>query len=267
MSSLLRSKRKSHTGHYIAAGVIGAAVIGVVAAVYHARSTRTPEPDAQTLCPASGPLGHIVVLVDRSDPMNFTQRKAFSVAYRELVTQVPRGHLLSLYALGDDFKSTAEPLVEVCHPGDGSDVKEFDDNPAKRRRAYEQKYLKPLLDREEELVTQTPGKASPILEMIQLAGITGFRKHRVAGDKRLVIVSDMIQHTPQMSMYRAVPDYAGFSQTPYGVKSRGDLQDVKVEFRMLMNTPAIQNERLLDFWKSYIRQSGGRLVLHDPING
>lgn len=267
MTSRLRSRRKNPL---IPILTITACLMVAGAVVFFAVQSlmaRTPAPNAQTLCPAAGPLGHVVLLVDRSDPMTFTQRKAFTVGYRDVLVHVPTGHLLSVYALGDDFKATAEPLLELCNPGDGKDVSAVDDNPGMRKRAFEQRYLKPFLEKEEELVNETPGKASPILEMIQLTGITGFRKHGAAGEKRLIIVSDMIHHTPGLSMYRGVPDYAGFSQTPYGVKSRADLQDVKVEFRMLMNTPAIQNERLLDFWKSYIRQSGGRLVLHDPING
>jgi hypothetical protein len=252
---------------YVDGELLFVAVVAAVGFIVNFQMTRTPEPSAVTLCPAGGPLGHVVVLVDRSDPMSFTQRKAFSVVYRGLVTQVPKGHLLSLYALGDDFKATAEPLMELCHPGDGSEVKDLDDNPGIRKRNFEQKYLKPFLEREEDLVVEKSGKASPILEMVQLVGITGFRKHGIAGEKRLIIVSDMIQNTPDLRMYKSVPDYAAFAQSAYGLKSRADLQDVKVEFRMLMNTPAIQTERLLDFWKTHIRQSGGRLVVHDPING
>lgn len=267
MSSLLDSQEESSKGFYIGALVLALAALGVVGFFAHAHLTRTPQDDKKTLCPAAGPLGHVVVLVDRSDPMTFTQRKSFSVVYRELVAQVPRGHLLSLYALGDDFMASAEPLMELCNPGDGRDASNFDDNPGQRKRTYEKQYLKPFLEREEDLVTERPGNASPILEMVQLASITGFRKHGVAGEKRLVIVSDMIQNTPHLNMYKGLPDHAAFTQTPYGIKSRADLQDVKVEFRMLMNTPAIQTERLLDFWKSHLRQSGGRLVLHDPING
>lgn len=265
--SLLDSHEESSKGWYWAAGMAAVICLCAVAYVGYRNFTRPPGDDEKTLCPASGPLGHVVVLVDKSDPMSFTQRKSFTVVYRELLEQVPRGHLLSVYALGDDFTSTAEPLIELCNPGDGRDVSGLDDNPGQRKKIYETRYLKPFLKREDELVTERPGKASPIMEMVQLAGITGFRKHGVKGEKRLVIVSDMIQNTPQLNMYRGVPDYASFGQTPYGVKSRADLHDVKVEFRMLMNTPTIQNERLLDFWKTYIRQSGGRLVLHDPING
>lgn len=265
--SLLDSHEESSKGYLLGTIVLVTFVLSVAGYVGYGHFTKPPEDNKTTLCPAAGPLGHVVVLVDKSDPMTFTQRKSFSVIYRDIVTHVPRGHLLSLYALGEDFMSTAEPLMELCNPGDGSDVSTFDDNPGQRKKTYETRYLKPFMEHEEDLVTERSGKASPILEMVQIAGITGFRKHAVSGEKRLVIVSDMIQNTPQLSMYRGVPDYATFERTPYGVKSRADLQDVKVEFRMLMNTPAIQTERLLDFWKTYIRQSGGRLVLHDPING
>jgi len=267
MTSLLRSKRKRPVGAYLA--IVGCGLFVAAVAFFGVRGLleQTPPPVPLTLCPAAGPLGHVVILVDRSDPMTFTQRKAFAVAYRDIVVRVPAGHLLSVYALSDDFKETAEPLLELCNPGDGKDATGLNDNPGMLKRAFEQKYLKPFQEREEELVTESPGKASPILEMIQLVGITGFRKQAIVGEKRLIIVSDMIQNTPQLRMYKGVPDHSVFSKTPYGVKSRADLEDVKVEFRMLMNTPTIQDERMFDFWKTHIRQSGGRVVLHDPING
>ena len=267
MTSLLRSKRKRSIVPYLAIGACVAFGAIVITFVVRGLMERTPPPVAMTLCPAAGPAGHVVLLVDRSDPMSFAQRKAFAVAYRDIVARVPTGHLLSVYALSDDFKETAEPLLELCNPGDGKDATGMNDNPGMLKRAFEKQYLKPFQEREEDLVTESPGKASPILEMVQLVGITGFRKQGIAGEKRLIIVSDMIQNTPQLRMYKGVPDYTAFSKTPYGVKSRADLQDVKVEFRMLMNTPAIQDERMFEFWKSHIRQSGGRVVLHDPING
>jgi hypothetical protein len=265
--SLLDSHEESPKGWALGTAVIVFVVVAVAGFFGYSHFTRPAKDDKTTLCPAAGPLGHVVVLVDKSDPMTFTQRKSFNVIYRDLVTQVQRGHLLSVYALDEDFKSTAEPLLEMCNPGDGRGVSTFDDNPGQRKKVYETRYLKPFLDREEELVTESSGKASPIIEMMQLVGITGFRKHAVAGEKRLIIVSDMIHNTSGLSMYKGVPDYSSFGQTSYGVKSRADLKDVAVELRMLMNTPAIQNEKLLEFWKTYIRQSGGRLVLHDPING
>jgi hypothetical protein len=225
--------------------------------------------DSRTLCPAGGPLGHVVLLVDKSDPLTFTQRKSFDVLYEEVVTRiVPKGHLLSVYALADDFSATAEPLLERCNPGDGSDLDPLYKNPVRQKKAFDEKYVKPMHDIRGDLVTEKSGKASPILEMIQLVGITGFRRHAIPGEKRLIIVSDMIQNTPQLNMYKTgVPSYQSFAETAYGKKTLADLKGVKVEFRILLNTPRLQREELLNFWEREINQSGGKLELSEPVKG
>lgn len=246
-------------------GIAGAA--GVV--VYRFVAGPTNERDEASLCPKSGPLGHVVLLVDKSDPLTFTQRKDFEVLYRDVVvSSVPKGHLLSIYALGDDFKSTAEPLMELCNPGDGSDASKLDANPEMQRQTFDEKYLRPLLAMREQLVTGTPGKASPILEMVQLAGITGFNRRAIAAPRRLIVVSDFIQNTPELSMYKAgVPEYDAFRATAYGKRVSADLHDVKVELRMLLNRPELQTERLLKFWQAHVRNAGGRVVTYEPLKG
>ncbi|ARV17648.1 hypothetical protein AEP_00688 [Curvibacter sp. AEP1-3] len=243
--------------------IIGAIVAGIYSVVF-----REKPADRLTLCPASGPLGHVIVLVDKSDPMGFTQRKDFEVLYRDIVTTlVPKHHLLSVYALADDFKATSEPLLELCNPGDGSDVSQLNGNPAMVKKAFDSKYLRPMVDLSDQLLTDKPGKASPILEMVQLVGITGFNKRAVAGEHRLIIISDMVQNSPQLNMYKGVPTYATFAGTPYGQKTLADLKGAKVEIRMLLNTPAVQGEGLLNFWRQYIKQSGGSVVAYEPIKG
>lgn len=41
-------------------------------------------------------------------------------------------------------------------------------------------------------------------------------------------------------MYKGIPAYEAFSSTAYGQKTQADLKGVKVEFRMLLNNPALQ---------------------------
>lgn len=269
MSYRITSSKKGLSAGNAVKITLSAAVIlfgGGVAAYTILNGERPNNP--KTLCPSNGPLGHVVLLVDKSDPMTFTQRKDFEVLYEEIVTRiVSKGHLLSVYALADDFEATAEPLLQLCNPGDGSDASRVNANPVQLKRVFDQKYVKPMLELRDDLVTDKPGKASPILEMVQLTGITGFRKQMAAGERRLIIVSDMIQHTPQFSMYKGVPKYEAFAETPYGMKSLADLKDVKVEFRMLLNTPAVQGEDLFNFWRQHVKQSGGHFVLHEPIKG
>ncbi len=267
MAFKVKTKSRSSQSSSIALiALMGMALLGVIGFVIYWQLNPPEGSDTKTLCPTKGPLGHLVLLVDKSDPMSFTQRKAFEVLYRQTITSgVPKGHLLSVYALGEDFAKTAEPVVELCNPGDGSDARELDSNPALIRKAFEKKYLEPLLAASEKLVVDKPGRASPILEMVQLVGITGFSRNSVGGERRLIIVSDMIHNTPQLSHYQGVPQYEAFFATAYGKKVRADLRGVKVEIRMLMNTPDIQKPELLRFWMGHVQEGGGRIVLHEPM--
>lgn len=249
--------------------VLGFTFIAAIAAVatYFQLTKPTPQ-DTVTLCPATGPLGHTVLLVDKSDPMSFTQKKDFEVLYEEIVRkQVPKGSLLSVYALSDDFKDTADPIIELCNPGDGSDIDVTTGNPEKAAKVFREKYVAPMLEHSVDLVTSRAGKFSPLFEMFQLVSITGFRKHDVQGERRLIVVSDMLHNTPQYSMYKGVPKYEDFAATPYAARSMTDLPGVKVELQILMHSPLLQKPALAYFWEQYVSSAKGKVISVNPIKG
>jgi hypothetical protein len=224
--------------------------------------------DKTTLCPATGPTGHIVLLVDKTDPLNFTQRQAFAVTLRELIEKkTPQGYLLSVFVLGEDFKATAAPLLELCNPGTGSDRSQWTANLKRVRDQYEQKFVKPMLEQSDVLTATVPSKASPIFEMVQLAAINGFKKHDVKGEHRLIIMSDMLHNTPQFTMYKGAVDFQAFANSDYGRKTRADLPDTSVELIYLMNSPQQQTKRNLNFWEEYFKKAGARIVAVQPLEG
>ena len=230
--------------------------------------SKEPGPDKITLCPAKGPKGHYVLLVDKTDPLNFTQKQAFSVLLDELVRKrLPEGFLLSVFVLGEDFKSTAEPLVELCNPGSGENKSALTSNLEWARRDYEHKFIKPLMEQADALLGSTPAKASPIFEMLQLVAINGFRRHGVKGERRLFLISDMLHNNSSFSMYRAAPDYTTFADTDYGRKTHADLQGADVELYYLINAPQFQTRRNQKFWEEYFNKSGARLVEVRPLEG
>jgi hypothetical protein len=244
--------------------------IGVVGSAAYYLNQREAPPDPVTLCPPKGPKGHIVLLVDKTDPLNFTQKQAFSVVLRELIERrTPEGYLLSVFALGEDFKQTAQPLVELCNPGTGANKSEYTSNLKKLREQYESRFFLPLMRQAEELLAPKPAKASPILEMVQLVGINGFRKHHVSGERRLIIMSDMLHNTPPpgLSMYERPLDYAEFASSDYAKKVQADLAGVEVEIHYLMHTPRLQTKRNLKFWEDYFDKAGARVVAVRPMEG
>jgi len=228
-----------------------------------------PQPlNRDTLCPAVGPAGHYVLLVDKTDPLNFTQKQAFSVMLRDLVEKrVPEGFLLSVFVLGEDFKQSASPLAELCNPGTGADKSELTANLKKRQAHYQEKFVVPLMNQSEGLVGLQSAKSSPIFEMLQLVGVNAFRKHAIKGQKRLIIMSDMLHNTPQFSMYGVPVDYQTFASSDYGRKMQLEMNKVDVELHYLMNSPKLQTKRNLKFWEDYFAKAGARIVAVQPIEG
>jgi hypothetical protein len=254
-----RAKRRN-TFIWIAAVGLLAATAVIVAWVITTQVSRDPPLDQTTMCPAAGPLGHIVLLVDKTDPLNFTQRQAFSVAMKELVeTKVPEGHLLSIFVLGEKFEQSAVPLIELCNPGSDVGKSELNANLKRLRKKYEERFVRPLEDATKALLAEEPAKASPIFEMLQLVGINGFRKHAVKGPKRLVLFSDMLHNTTQFSMYAGPADFDLYEATDYAKKTRAELKDVEVELHYLMTTPRLQTRRNQVFWERYFNRAGARL--------
>lgn len=252
--------------------VIGVAILAFVIAVVggftYFKMTRQAGPDQATLCPASGPLGHYVLLVDKTDPLNFTQKQAFTELVREVIQKrTPEGYLLSVFVLGEDFKENAAPIIELCNPGTGEDKSDLTSNKHRLRRQYEERFLEPLNKQAEKLVATESAKASPVFEMLQMVSINSFRKHDVRGERRLIVVSDMLHNTPQMTMYRGPVDYDPFAASDYGRKVALQMPDVKVELNVLMNSPQLQTKRNLAFWEAYFNKAGARVVAVRPLEG
>lgn len=261
-----KAKQKQRQ-QYFWGGVLILAAATVFSVVGYFALRPSDQLDAK-LCPAAGPSGHVVVLVDTTDPLSFTQKQAFAVLFRGVVEkEVPEGHLLSVFVLGSDFTRTAEPVAELCNPGAGEGKSKFTANLDKLRLQYTRKFLDPLVQLSESLVAKQPAKASPVLEMLQLVSINGFKRADVQGEKRLVIFSDMLHNTDQYSMYRQGVDYASFAETAYGQKSRLEMPNVKVELHYIMNSPNVQTKRNLQFWGEHFNKAGARIVSVRPLEG
>ena len=259
-----RARRETLAG--VLAAAVAIAILGAAAWFWHA--TRGASLDAASMCPLGGPTGHTVLLVDKTDPLTFTQKEAFQQRLRDLVARrTPAGALLSVFVLGESFRDNARPLVELCNPGDGSGASELTANPAQLKRQYDDRFIAPLMNEAEALQSVRPAKWSPIFEMLQLVGINGFQARDVKGPRRLVVMSDLLHNTPEFSMYRAVPDFDAFARSDYAVKTQAHLEGVTVELDVLMNTPALQTRRLVQFWERWFDRAGAHIERVDPLEG
>lgn len=269
MARISRHERKQRKKEIVWGAVALITALGILAsAMTYVFLNRDDVIGAKTLSPAGGPRGHYVLLVDTTDRMRFAQKLAFDVIFRDIIEKrMPEGYLLSIFVMGEDVRANARPLIEICNPGRGADKSEWTANLERLRRRYEERFRKMLLDQAATLVDSKPAKISPILETLQMVGINAFRRHDVQGERRLIMVSDMLHHTPRFSMYRGIVDYETFAASGYARKVHAELTGVEVEIHYLINTPELQTRRNLAFWENHFNSTGAQIVAVRPMEG
>jgi hypothetical protein len=197
--------------------------------------------------------------VDKTDPLNLAQKAAFDLLVTDLVSnKTPPGYLLSIFVLGDDFVAQTKPLVELCNPGDGKGHNELTENIKQLNRQYKDRFLSPIFDQSTQLLSIAPAQESPILEMLQMVSLNSIQKHHVDGPKTLIVLSDLLQNSKQLNMYRGMPAFQEFSNTSYAHKTQINFQGVDIQIHYLQNSPILQVDKLFLFWREYFKASGSK---------
>lgn len=224
--------------------------------------------DKNTLCPDSGPTGHIVVLIDNTDPYSFIQHEAFTNSLKVLAKEtVKKGELLSIYNLNESFEKNAKPIFEKCNPGTPKEESELTSNLKKVETRFNQNFYEPIQSIALSLTSKVPSTQSPIFEMLQLASINSFQKQKTNGEKTLIIFSDMLHNTDEFSMFKPIPEFDEFLKTAYGQRTQTDFQNINVHINYLMNYPKLQTRKQLHFWEKYFEKMGGKITKVTPMEG
>ena len=126
MARLSRRAKKQQRREIVFGLLIILTVVIIVSLVGYQLTHRSDGYDPETLCPLSGPKGHYVLLVDKTDPLSFTQKTALQTLFADFVEhKVPQGNLVSVFVVGEDYTLNSKPLVEICNPGTGEDKSEI----------------------------------------------------------------------------------------------------------------------------------------------
>lgn len=259
-------RRKRLLGYAMGAGSLLAAV---VMGWYIFIGSDTKSLDSN-LCPAEeGPSSVRVVIVDATDPYNPIQWRNVRNRLLDVKEEVPKHGLLAIFSVTEGLQETLQPEVELCNPGSGEDLSVWTRNPQLARRKWERSFVAPVDSILSALNTDKPRRRSPIMEAIQAA------KARVGAydtsDRKLLIVSDLMQHTETYSHYGSrPPDYDTFKSTTTEEKLSADLAGWEVEVLYTRRSGAesqVQGRRHIDFWDRYFLQNGATLRRVKNIDG
>lgn len=263
-----RKARADLAGWMIIAGVV--LVLGLVTSVWLEQRKTNPDLDRATLCPAQGPASVTVVLIDATDDLSAPQARDFQNQLERLRAEIPRHGLLEVFLVRDTGDGLLQPTLSLCNPGRGSDVNEFVGNPQRTEARWRSAFQTPLDEAFQLAVSPSAASRSPILESIQSVALTALQPaERIGLARKLIVVSDLVQHTEAISFYRGLPEPGALEASPAFRQARTDLRGIDVELWMLQR-PALSvrtQAALAQLWEGLIREQGGRVVRIYNVSG
>lgn len=266
--SQAKARSQNRLGIVVIAGVF--LLVGVVAAFWF--TTRPLKVDLTTNCPVTGPKTLTAVVIDATDAISAVQKIAIENELKAIRADVPRYAGLAIYSAGVDGE-ISRPLFFMCNPGAAGDIDPLVEGVRPAVKRWREEFDKPLTAVLETLLKAPPAKRSPLLEAVQSVSVQSFGPVRNSGTGpgvlRLVLVTDLLQHSEVLSLYDKAPPLERFVASEAYRRIRADLRDVDVQVFLIRRQTknAAQNADLLKFWEGLLAVEGGRLVRMKPLEG
>jgi len=153
--------------------------------------------------------GELVIVVDQSEELSISHKKQVSDLVSELLADdsvTPVGTRISIFTFGkNDFKANGsgqniESILSLCKPQKSANP--LFQNVRKVNHLFESRYLKPIQSAIDGAISGSLGERSPIMEMVQYVSThTALNRDYKSGPKRLILISDLLQHSEGYSSY------------------------------------------------------------------
>ena len=245
-------------------------VVAVVAVVVRSQLSAAPDIDAE-LCPDERYLaGRIAIVLDPSDSLHYTQQADARDRILHFAESAPEYTEIRLYVLSENERQRSSVRFRVCAPADPDQVGRFRGNPEMARRQYDEDFRDPLDRHLEELLAGPGALASPILKTIQDVAVDAFPPTDSPLPRQLVLVSDMVQHSSDMSFFEGPIDFVALGNHPDYPTMRVDLEGVDVTVFFLRRrglAGRIQARPIQEFWDEYFLDQGARQPQWNRVTG
>jgi hypothetical protein len=207
------------------AGATAVVLVGVAALATTVGLFHPPALDERTLCPTDRPISaHTLVIVDRTDRWN----KDAEATLTELIESAQRNtkqyEKFSIVSM--DSKMSTHPLFSVCNPGAPNPVSDIYRGRRYTQRDFDQKFIGAADTVLARLSKPQQAASSPIVEYVhRWLGRDDFNAN--VATRRLVLISDMRQNSPLLSVYRGGDaKLASLVQKQFGESGRGVSYDI-----------------------------------------
>jgi len=272
---MVRKKKKNDASilHFAAIGV--AFLVLIALAAYTIKADPPVRYDKTTLCPLDGARKNSlsavnVILIDRTDKITEIQATDIRKSLEEMATSSLPHEKFRFYEIVSAAASELRPLLDVCNPGkiDDQTVAGKLETTEISKRIFNERFIGTLKSVLERLLTMETQPDSPIMELIQAAVVQDI-KHAPGGiPRRLIIVSDLMQHSTTYSQYKGLGEKAFFASQAYR-RLATDLTgvDVRVLYIPRFSGGSTQPPGHREFWTRFFKELGSRSVSVLPVEG
>jgi hypothetical protein len=235
-----------------------AVLVIAIGAVFYVRFTNGPKPVDVSGCLKDGSIpAHTVVLIDQSDPFSQDQQRWVEKKLNDTARTLPaygQASVVGLRAIPHELKEA----YRGCSPGSPDAVNQAIANKDFIEFEWVRKFYEPMRAAANAVLVERTQSASPILEAIEtIVERPDFTKD--VPDRRIVIVSDMIQNSSNYSFFDHGTGWSTFRGRSMA-QSLPDLKGVTLEVHLVpRRNYAIPLSRVKQFWTAYAEMTGADL--------
>lgn len=244
---------------------------GGIASAWLYASSKHVAVNKETFCPTDRPPTEVVaVLVDASDPLTPVQAAQLRQELDDVRRSIPRYGALEIYRVGRTDQGVRDAIFRVCNPGSPEEIAAWRESPKRARDHWENGFKQPMNRIVDDIVPTNSAPSSPIIESLQSIAVTAFAGDRLRDvPKRLIIVSDMLQHSDALSHYTAAPDFETFANIGAYRNLLAELSGVRVRILYVLrkSNSQIQGREHIQFWQQYFADQGATLVNVKSLSG
>lgn len=247
------------SGKNILGALLVCLALGLAAGgIYTANNLKRPKIDPDTLCPLAGPTGTTIIIIDKTDPLT----PAEQALARQIITHernaLTPGAKLAVSSLEQEnaaADTALKPVIALCNPGANADP--LFENARRVSARYEQAFLHPIDEAMRTFTGNGPAATSPIA----LAVASAIQSNGApAGRNKLILISDLMEHTRQASAYNGS---FGVSALQQAIKAgeRRWLRMAETEIVLLPRPAyAARQNAAAAVWLQFLKELAG----HDP---
>lgn len=265
---------KSSSGRWVKLtalwGVSALVLSGMSAAAYVMMSS---PPDPVALCERDVQIGHsTLVIIDTTDAFSENHKRRVDKTIRDERDRAPRGSKFSVIILNAADPYTPMEIVTACNPGRGDEVNQLFETASRTEKEWNEKFAAPIASAIAKAGEAGPAERSPIIETIAAALTRPDFDARIP-HRRLVIISDLLEHEERYSQLAGGDFAAGYSRSILGRIAPLDLANASVALDYLQRPEfaEIQGAAHRQFWRGLFTEAGATEVnfigLSDPPSG